>query len=94
MSRQGSSSSNNRTRFADLIKDVRPLHSDHSNQTEDTTPKPSPVPRETLKDQHRVLEESLDVSLEFEDLQPGDSLSFRGHRIQKKNISKTEKRTI
>lgn len=93
MSRQESSSSNNRARFADLIKDTRPLHPDHSNRTEDITPKPSPspVPRETLKDQHRILEESLDISLEFEGSQPGDSLSFRKNRIQKKTFQKLKK---
>ena len=92
MSQQGSSSTSDKIRFADLIKDVKPLGTNQSDRTVDsTTPKPEPIPRETLKDQIRVLKESLDVSLEFEDLQPGDSLSFRGHRIQKNTFRKLKK---
>lgn len=92
MSRQNPSHPGKQTRFADLIRNVKPLGSNHSNRVEERgVPKPSPVPRETLKDQMKVLEESLDVSLEFEDLQPGDSLSFRGHRIQKSTFRKLKK---
>ena len=90
MSEQGSGSGR-KARFADLVKGVRPLHSDHSNRTEDTPPKPSALPQETMKDQGRVLEESLDASLEFEDMQPGDSLSFRDDRIRKNAFRKLKK---
>ena len=92
MSQQSNSSSSNKIRFADLIEDVKPLDTNHSNRIEEKgVPKPTPIPRETLKDQMKVLKESLDVSLEFEDLQPGDSLSFRGHRIQKNTFRKLKK---
>ncbi len=92
MSQKSNSSANNKTRFADLVKGVKPLELDHSNRIEESAcPKPSPIPRETLKDQLRVLKESLDVSLEYKDLQPGDSLSFRGHRIQKNTFRKLKK---
>ncbi|MCY3803523.1 MAG: Smr/MutS family protein [Gammaproteobacteria bacterium] len=90
MSKQGSCSGK-KARFADLVKGVRPLHSDHSNRTEDNTPKPSALPLETMKDHGRVLEESLDTSLEFEDMQPGDSLSFRNDRVRKNAFRKLKK---
>lgn len=90
MSKQGSCSGK-KARFADLVKGVRPLHSDHSNRTEDSTPKPSALPLETMKDHGRVLEESLDTSLEFEDMQPGDSLSFRNDRVRKNAFRKLKK---
>jgi len=91
MSHQGSSKSNDNPRFADLLNDVKPLHSDHSNRAADTAPKPDPTPKETLKDRQRVLEESLDVSLEFEDSQPGDTLSFCRPGIQKNIFRKLKK---
>ena len=91
MSQQGSSGSNKKTRFADLVKDVKPLHSDYSNRTEENAPKPNPLPHETVKDHERVLKESLDVDLELEDMQPGDSLSFRGYRIRKNTFRKLKR---
>lgn len=90
MAEQGSGPGR-KARFADLMKGVRPLHSDHSNRAEDTAPRPSALPRETMKDHGRVLEESLDASLEFEDMQPGDSLSFRDDRIRKNTFRKLKK---
>ena len=90
MAEQGSGPGR-KARFADLVKGVRPLHSDHSNRAEDTAPRPSALPRETMKDHGRVLEESLDASLEFEDMQPGDSLSFRDDRIRKNTFRKLKK---
>ncbi len=91
MSRQGSSTSDKKTRFSDLLLDVKPLHSDHSNRIEDSTPKPSPLPQETVKDHDRVLQESLNTNLELEDMQPGDSLSFRSSRIRKNTFRKLKK---
>ena len=91
MSQQGSSKSNDNPRFADLLKEVKPLHADHSNLAEDNAPKPKPIPKETLKDQQKVLQESLDVSLDYEDLQPGDSLSFCRPGVQKNIFRKLKK---
>ncbi len=91
MSQHGSSKSNDSPRFADLLSDVKPLNSNHSNIAEDHAPKPKPTPRETLKDKQRVLNESLDISLEFEDLQPGDTLSFCRPGIQKNIFRKLKK---
>ena len=91
MSQQEGSKSNDKTRFADLLNDVKPLHSDHSNRAKDMAPKPDATPKQTLKDRQRVLEQSLDLSLEYEDLQPGDSLSFCRPGIQKNIFRKLKK---
>jgi len=91
MSSQEDSNSDNNPRFADLLRDVKPLHADHSNLAENDTPKPKPTPNETLKDQQRVLKESLEVSFEIEDLQPGDCLSFCRSGIQKTIFRKLKK---
>ncbi|MFK7816172.1 MAG: Smr/MutS family protein [Gammaproteobacteria bacterium] len=83
----------NKESFADLLDNVKPLHNDHQNRTDIQTikPKPTPIPKETLKDEQRVLQESLEVSLEVEDLQPGDSLSFYRAGIQKTIFKKLKK---
>ncbi len=80
-------------RFADLLDSVKPLHEDHHNRADIQTPKPkpTPTPQQTLKDEQRVLEESLEVSIEIEDLQPGDSLSFCRPGIQKNIFKKLKK---
>ena len=78
-------------RFADLLDSVKPLHGDHHNRADIRAPKPDPIPNETLKDKERVLVESLEVSLEIEDLQPGDSLSFCRSGIQKSIFKKLKK---
>ena len=86
-------SDNDSTRFADLLKQVKPLHPEHNNLAEDYKPKLSPTPKETLKDEKKVLQESLEVSLniEYEDIQPGDSLSFCRPGIQKNIFRKLKK---
>lgn len=91
MSQQGSSKSNDSPRFADLLNDVKPLSKNHANLVEDSAPKPDPIPKETIKDQQQVLDESLEISLEYEDLQPGDSLSFCRPGIQKNIFKKLKK---
>ena len=91
MSKQGSSKSDDDLKFSDLLDNVKPLDSDHTNFVEKTRPKPDPTPNETIKDQKRVLEESLEISLEQEDLQPGDSLSFCRSGIQKNIFRKLKK---
>ena len=78
-------------RFADLLDNVKPLDAEHHNQATHKFPKPKPTPVETLKDRKRVLEESLEVSLDVEDLQPGDSLSFCRSGIQKSIFKKLKK---
>jgi len=81
------------TSFAELLKQVKPLRPKHANLTEEYKPKLTPTPKETLKDEKKVLQESLDVSLntEHEDLQPGDSLSFCRAGIQKNIFRKLKK---
>ena len=91
MSHQGGSKSDDNLSFAQLLRDVKPLRKEHSNKTELNHPKPKPIPRETQKDNKRVLKESLAISLEYEDLQPGDSLSFCRPGIQKKIFQKLKK---
>ncbi len=77
--------------FAELLDNVKPLNHDHQNQAAHDSPKPSPTPKETIKDEKRVMQESLEVSLELEDLQPGDSLSFCRAGIQKNVFRKLKK---
>lgn len=79
--------------FADLLKQVKPLRTEHVNLAEDYKPKLAATPKETLKDQKKVLQESLGVSLnlEHEDIQPGDSLSFCRAGIQKNIFRKLKK---
>ncbi len=91
MSDQGSSKSNNIPRFADLFDQVKPLPAERTNLAEDTTPKPDPIPKESIKDQQRVLDESLDMSIDHEDIQPGDILSFCRAGIQKNIFRKLKK---
>ena len=83
-------------RFADLLDNVKPLHEDHHNRADTHAPKskPEPIPQESLKDEQRVLQESLDVSYEVEDMQPGDSLSFCRPGIQNNVFKKLKKRTV
>jgi len=80
-------------RFADLLDSVKPLQEEHHNRADIHTPKPKPdpIPKETIKDEQRALQESLEVSLEVEDLQPGDSLSFCRSGIQKSIFKKLKK---
>ena len=91
MSKQGSSKSDDNLQFADLLDNVKPLDSNHANFVEKKSPKPDPTPHETIKDQRRALEDSLIVSLDVEDLQPGDSLSFCRSGIQKSIFKKLKK---
>lgn len=79
--------------FADLFNNVKPLRKDHHNRANTETPKPDPTPNQKIKDEQRVLEESLtlEVSLETEDLQTGDSLSYCGPGIQKSVFKKLKK---
>lgn len=83
--------SNDNQRFADLLDNVKPLHDEYNNQVIHQTPKPKPTPKETLKDEKRVLEESLEISIEKEDLQTGDSLSFCRAGIQKSIFKRLKK---
>ena len=91
MSQRDGSNSNITPRFADLLSNVKPLRTDQTNQVESRAPKPDPIPKETIKDQQRVLKEALEVSPEFEDIQPGDSLSFCRPGIQKSIYRKLKK---
>jgi DNA-nicking Smr family endonuclease len=77
--------------FADLLDNVKPLHEKHHNRADSQPAKPDPIPNEMLKDRQRVLVESLEVSLEVEDLQSGDILSFCRAGIQKNIFKKLKK---
>ncbi len=87
------SKSDDNVRFADLLDSVKPLNEEHHNRADIQTPKPkpTPTPQQKLKDEQRVLKESLEVSLDVEDLQPGDSLSFCRSGIQKNIFKKLKK---
>ncbi|QMU60675.1 MAG: DNA mismatch repair protein MutS [Gammaproteobacteria bacterium] len=90
---KGDSKSQDDLSFADLLDNVKPLPGEQHNRADIHTPKPKPdpIPKETIKDEQRVLQESLEVSLEVEDLQPGDSLSFCRSGIQKSIFKKLKK---
>lgn len=88
---KANSNSSDNQRFADLLDNVKPLHDEYNNQVLHQTLKPKPTPKETLKDEKRVLEESLEISIETEDLQTGDSLSFCRAGIQKNIFKKLKK---
>lgn len=90
---KGDSELDDNLSFAELLDNVKPLHNDHQNRADTQTrkPKPTPLPKETLKDEQRVLQESLEVSLEVDDLLPGDCLSFCRAGIQKTIFKKLKK---
>ncbi len=88
---RGDSTSNESVHFADLLRDVKPLRSEHLNQAEHYASKPEPIPRETLEDQRRVIGESLETDPRLEDAQSGDSLSFCRSGIQKNIFRKLKK---
>ncbi len=92
MSKQGISKLGNNLRFADILDDVKPLHSDRLNQAESHAPKPRPMPKKTLNDQPHNPKESLQISFDTEDLQPGDSLSFCGPGVQKSIFRKLQRK--
>ncbi len=91
MSGKGTPKDDDNSTFADLFGEVKPLHSEHINRADNSSTKPEPIPKETLKDQQKVLQESLEVSFELEDSQPGDSLSFCRPGIQKTIFRKLKK---
>jgi DNA-nicking Smr family endonuclease len=78
-------------RFADLLDNVKPLPEKHQNRVDIPPSKPDPIPNKTIKDEQSALLESLEVSIEIEDLQPGDSLSFCRSGIQKNIFKKLKK---
>ena len=88
-----SSKSDSDLSFADLLDNVTPLHKEHHNRADTHTPKPKPdpIPKESIKDEQRVLQESLEVGYEVEDMQPGDSLSFCRSGIQNSVFKKLKK---
>ena len=90
---KGDTKSDADLRFADLLDNVKPLHVDHHNRTDTHAPKlkPEPIPKESIKDEQRVLEESLEIGYEVDDMQPGDSLSFCRPGIQNNVFKKLKK---
>ena len=90
---KGDTKSDADLRFADLLDNVKPLHGDHHNRTDTHAPKlkPEPIPKESIKDEQRVLEESLEIGYEVDDMQPGDSLSFCRPGIQNNVFKKLKK---
>ena len=88
---ENSNSKDDNASFADLLDNVKPLRPSHKNTAEDYKSKPSPIPKEKLKDESKVLQESLEISPEYDGLQPGDSLSFCRPGIQKNVFRKLKK---
>ena len=91
--RNGDSGPDAELRFADLLDNVKPLHDQHNNRADTQTPKikPEPIPKQSIKDEKRVLQESIEVSYEVEDMQPGDVLSFCRSGIQNNIFKKLKK---
>jgi DNA-nicking Smr family endonuclease len=75
--------------FAELLDGVKVL-SNHDKVVHDT-PKPRPVPKQSHRDEKRVMDELLVSPSEHEDMQPGDSLSYVKTGIQKQVFRKLKR---
>jgi DNA-nicking Smr family endonuclease len=75
--------------FAELVDGVKVL-SKHDKVVHDT-PKPRPVPKQSHRDEQKVMEEILVSPSEHEDMQPGDSLSYVQAGIQKQVFRKLKR---
>ena len=75
--------------FAELLDGVKVL-SNHDKVVHDT-PKPRPIPKQSRRDEQKVMEELLVSPNEHEDMQPGDSLSYVQTGIQKQVFRKLKR---
>lgn len=71
--------------FAELFGNVKPISSDRVVHHK---PKPHPTPRQTQRDEQQVMETLAIGPMEFEDMQPGDVLSYVQPGIQKQVFKK------
>ena len=76
--------------FAEMLGDVKVLA--RSDKVVHETPKPRPVPTQALRDQEKIMQEELLVSPnEYEEMQPGDTLSYVQPGIQKQVFRKLKR---
>lgn len=73
--------SHNTSCFAELMTDVKVLA--NSDTVIHDIPKPRPVPVQSARDEKKVMQELLVSPESFEEIQPGDSLSYMQPGIQK-----------
>ena len=79
---------NNEPSFAELLDGVKILSSDRVVHTK---PKPRPVPKQANLDKEKVMQELMVSPTEYEEMQPGDSLSYMQAGIQKQVFRKLKK---
>jgi len=75
--------------FADMLDGVKVL--DGSDKVVHDTPKPRPVPQQAAQDERKIMQELLVSPNEYEDMQPGDSLSYMQPGIQKQVFRKLKR---
>ena len=75
--------------FAELLDGVKIL-SDYNKVVHDM-PKPRPVPKQSHRDEQKVIEELIVSPSEQEDMQAGDSLSYVRAGIQKQVFRKLKR---
>ena len=75
--------------FADMLGDVKIL--DSTDKVVHNTPKPRPVPQQAAQDEKKIMQELLVSTAEYEDMQPGDSLSYVQPGIQKQVFRKLKR---
>ena len=75
--------------FADMLDDVKVLAS--SDKVVHDSPKPRPVPVQSERDEEKIMQELLVSPNEYEEMQPGDSLSYFQPGIQKQVFRKLKR---
>ena len=75
--------------FADMLDGVKVLAT--TDKVVHDSPKPRPVPVQSARDEQRIMQELLVSPNEFEEMQPGDSLSYVQPGIQKQVFRKLKR---
>ena len=75
--------------FADMLDGVKIL--DSTDKVVHNKPKPRPVPQQAAQDEKKIMQELLVSTAEYEDMQPGDSLSYVQPGIQKQVFRKLKR---
>ena len=75
--------------FADMLDGVKVLAT--TDKVVHDSPKPRPVPVQSARDEQRIMQELLVSPNEYEEMQPGDSLSYVQPGIQKQVFRKLKR---
>lgn len=75
--------------FAEMLDGVKILN--NTDKVVHDTPKPRPVPQQASQDEKKIMQELLVSPNEYEDMQPGDSLSYVQAGIQKQVFRKLKR---